>query len=117
MSSKNAAVKPKAQLSRSARPKTLKAAAPRRYAPKARLARDQKVKLSIALSNRDVAWVSEVAEQRGLSISGLIQEALHFYKRDQDLGALLELVGGTEDISQADVEAVCAEWRAAGLKV
>jgi hypothetical protein len=109
MGSKNAAAK--------RRPKTLARAAPRRYAPRARQAKQQKVKVSIALSNRDLTWVSEVAEKRGISVSGLVQEALQLYKRDQDLGALLELVGGTEDISQEEIDAVCAEWRAAGLKV
>jgi hypothetical protein len=117
MSSKNVAAKPKARLTRGARTKTLKPAGTRRHAPKAHRAHDQKVKLSIALSKRDLAWVGEVAEKRGLSVSGLMQEALQFYKRDQDLGALLELVGGTEDISQEDVEAVCAEWRSAGLQL
>lgn len=117
MGSKNLATKPRAQLARNARPKVLKGATPRRYARKAQQASDQKVKVSIALSKRDIAWVNEVARTRGTSVSGLVQEALQFYKRDQDLGALLELVGGTEDISREDVEAVCAEWRSAGLKV
>jgi hypothetical protein len=117
MGSKNPTTKPGARPRRIARRKKPKTAARRRHSPRAQQADDQKLKVSIALSSRDVAWLSKVADERSISVSGVVQEALQYYKRDQDLGALLELVGGTEDITREDLEAVRAEWRGAGIKL
>lgn len=98
------------------RAKIIPKAAPKTAVGRPRVALDErKVKVSIALSNQQLAWATQRAAELGISVSSVVQVALANLKRDQDLAALLELLGGTEDISAEEKATYAAERKAAGL--
>lgn len=78
---------------------------------------DPKVKLSVSIATSDVAWVTERATERGIPVSVVFQEALELYRRDWKLEHLIKVTGGSDDITEADVEAIRDEYRAAGVRV
>jgi hypothetical protein len=78
---------------------------------------DYKVKVSVSLSHRQLAYVNERAEALGTTASGVIQDALELSTRKFHLERLLETIGGDGDITDEDMNALYAQWRAAGLNV
>jgi hypothetical protein len=85
-----------------ARPK--KQSAPR--AAKPRLRAD---KLSISLAAEDVRWITQRAKRLGTSVSSVIASAVADQRRAEAQAELLELLGGTDDISDADLAAMRRE--------
>jgi hypothetical protein len=75
------------------------------------------VKVSIAVPPALLRWVNSQAEARGVSVSAIFTEATERFKHRTGLGKLLEHVGGADDITEDDMEALYAEWRDAGLNV
>ena len=83
-----------------------RAAKTSRKAPKPRARAD---KLSISLAAEDVQWITRRAKLLGTSVSGVIAEAVSDQRRAEARAALLELLGGADDISDSDLAAVRRE--------
>jgi hypothetical protein len=77
---------------------------------------DPKTKLSVSIAASDIAWVTERAAERGVPVSAIFQEALELYRRDWKLEHLIKVTGGSDDITEADIEAVRDEYRALGIR-
>jgi hypothetical protein len=76
-----------------------------------------KAKVSIAIDVADLEWAAAAAKARDISLSAVFTEALHTHKRQQQLAALLQELGGADEFTDAEMEATRAELRQAGLRV
>jgi hypothetical protein len=70
----------------------------------------------VSIAASDIAWVTERAAERGVPVSAIFQEALELYRRDWKLEHLIKVTGGSDDITEADIEAVRDEYRALGIR-
>lgn len=73
-------------------------------------------KVSISLDSESLAWARRVAAATSASLSSVVDAALKRMRQREARERLLAELG-TDDISDADLQALYAEWRAAGLEV
>jgi len=72
-------------------------------------------KISVSIPVEILEWAREKAEHDDKTLSAVLVEALRQQRQVEARWRLLEMLGGTDDISD-DVRAeVEAEWREAGL--
>lgn len=73
-------------------------------------------KVSMTLDGDALAWARDRAQERQMSLSSVVSEALERMRQHEARLGLLEQLG-TADITDEDLQALYAEWREAGLKV
>lgn len=86
----------------------------RRRAPKSSDPAHYKSKATIAVSPEDLAWATNEAKLRNVSVSSVFQQALRALRRDKAWGIALTYLG-TDDITEEDLKRVDEEWAAAGF--
>ena len=74
-----------------------------------------KGKISIAIPPDVLALATQEAEKREVSVSALLTAALEQERRRPAMGELLEMLGGTDDITGTDIKKIEDEWREVGL--
>jgi hypothetical protein len=74
-----------------------------------------KAKVSVALDHELLAWSAQLAHTQHTSLSAVVSDALERLRRNDNLGKLVEYLGGTDDIPDEINAEVEAEFRAAGL--
>lgn len=102
----------------SRKPKEKSRVARRRPVARKRRARQSEptqAKVSIAIPAEEIEWAKAHAERLHCSVSSVFAEGLALYKRRYDLGKLLEVLGGTDDITDEIRAEVDAEFREAGI--
>ena len=67
-------------------------------------------KVSVSLGTEEIAWAREQAESAGSSLSAVLTDALRRQRQSEARRKLLELLG-TDDITDADLDAIRDEWR------
>jgi hypothetical protein len=70
-------------------------------------------KLSVSLATEDVAWARKRAKQEGKTLSAILTEALASQRRAEAAKRLVRELGGLNDVTDAEREAVFAEWNLA----
>jgi hypothetical protein len=72
-------------------------------------ARGRADKLSISLPPDDVKWITRRAKRLGTSVSAVVAAAVGDQRRAEAGAELLELLGGADDVSDADLAALRRE--------
>ena len=67
------------------------------------------------IAPQDLEWVENAAKRQQTSVSAVINAGVAELKRSEAFRRCLDAVGGTDDITDDDMAATYAEWRAAGL--
>ena len=67
-------------------------------------------KVSVSLASDDLEWARQKAAQDDKSLSAVLTEALRRQRQSEARRRLLAELG-TDDITQADLDAARAEWR------
>lgn len=93
---------PLASRSKKTAAKTARAGAERRP-------RDRRDKLSISLDPADVRWVTQKARAERTSVSAVLASAIAEQRRAEATARLLSLVGGSADLTPAQLEAARRE--------
>lgn len=73
-------------------------------------------KVSISLDVESLAWARRVAAATRASLSSVVDAALKRMRQREARERLLAELGG-DDIPDEELQALYAEWRAAGLEV
>ena len=87
----------------------------RRIAPRALKGAPSKARVTIVIAPQDLAWVERAAKRQRTSVSAIINAGVAELKRTEAFQRCLDAAGGTDDITDDDMAATYAEWRAAGL--
>ena len=68
-------------------------------------------KISVSLAKDDLKWAKAQAKARGASLSAVVSEAIHRQRQSQARMKLLDALGGVEDVTQEELDAVRYEWK------